>query len=171
MKYFKIGYGCGCGDNEDYITAKDEKAAVEIAWEYARDDYESYEGYHGIRDMHDIAEEDFGISLDEADEATYDDIEAAYIDERELQLDYWAEEITEKEYLIGIGELEEDMSKKIVRHITTDCCYYTEEDGKTVVICGAHLTPELDGKFWEEVSEYKEKIVTAADPHAVARSE
>lgn len=49
------------------------------------------------------------------------------------------------------------MSKKIVRHITTDCCYYTEEDGKTVVICGAHLTPELDGKFWEEVSEYKEK--------------
>jgi len=23
-------------------------------------------------------------------------------------LDYWAEEITEKEYLIGIGELEDD---------------------------------------------------------------
>ena len=108
MKYYKIGYGCGCGDNEDYITAIDQKEADKTAWEYARDDYESYEGYHGIRDMHDIAEEDFGISLDEADEATYDDIEAAYIDERELQLDYWAEEITEKEYLIGIGELEDD---------------------------------------------------------------
>jgi len=108
MKYFKIGYGCGCGGNEDYITAKDEKAAVEIAWEYARDDYESYEGYHGIRDMHDIAMEDYGISLDEADDATYDAIEQDYIDEREGQLDYWAEEITEREYLIGIGELEDD---------------------------------------------------------------
>ncbi len=108
MKYFKIGYGCGCGDNEDYITAKDEKTACEIAWEYARDDYESYEGYHGIRDMHDIAEDDYGISLDEADDATYDAIEQDYIDERESQLDYWAEEITEKEYLVGIGELEDD---------------------------------------------------------------
>ena len=107
-KYYKIGYGCGCGDNEDYITAKDEKTAVEIAWEYARDDYESYEGLHGIRDMHDIALDDYGISLDEADDATYDAIEQDYIDEREGQLDYWAEEITEKEYLIGIGELEDD---------------------------------------------------------------
>jgi hypothetical protein len=62
------------------------------------------------------------------------------------------------------------VSKKIVRHITTDCCYYTEEDGKTVIICGIHLTPELDGKFWEEVSEYKEKIPTCVDPYAAARS-
>jgi hypothetical protein len=62
------------------------------------------------------------------------------------------------------------MSKKIVRHITTDCCYYTEEDGKTVIICGAHLAPELDGKFWEEVSEYKEKEITSVDPYAAARS-
>lgn len=61
------------------------------------------------------------------------------------------------------------MSKKIVRHITTDCCYYTEEDGKTVIICGAQLIPELDGKFWEEVSEYKEKVITYVDPFEVAR--
>ena len=108
MKYFKIGYGCGCGDNEDYITAKDQKEADETAWEYAISDYESFEGYHGIRDMSDIAEEDFGISLNEADDATYNDIETAYLEERELQLDYWAEEVTEKEYLIGIGELEDD---------------------------------------------------------------
>jgi hypothetical protein len=62
------------------------------------------------------------------------------------------------------------MSKKIVRHITTDCCFYTEEDGKTVIICGACLTPELDGKFWEEVSEYKEKEIVPVDPYAAARS-
>ena len=107
-RYFKIVYGCGCSNNEDYITAKDQKEAYDIAWEYARDDYESYEGYHGVRGMHDIAEDDYGISLDEADDATYDDIEQDYIDEREGQLDYWAEEITEREYLIGIGELEDD---------------------------------------------------------------
>lgn len=108
MKYFKIGYGCGCGDNEDYIFAKDLKEAETTAWEYAIADYESYEGLHGIRDMHDIAEEDYGISLDKADDATYDAIDQDYLDERESQLDYWAEEITEKEYLIGIGELDEE---------------------------------------------------------------
>ena len=108
MKYYKIGYGCGCGDNEDYITAKDQKEADTIAWEYAIEEYEMFEGLHGIRGMPDIALDDYGIELDEADDATYDAIEQDYLDERESQLDYWAEEITEKEYLIGIGELEDD---------------------------------------------------------------
>lgn len=107
-RYFKIGYGCGCGDNEDYIIAAGGKEAIDIAYGAAIEDYESYEGLHGIRDMHDIAEDDYGISLDEADDATYDAIYQDYIDEREGQLDYWAEEITEKEYLIGIGELDEE---------------------------------------------------------------
>lgn len=108
MKYFKIGYGCGCGDNEDYITAKDQKEADATAWEYAVEEYEMFEGLHGIRGMAEIALEDYGMELDEVYGATYDDIEQDYIDERESQLDYWAEEITEKEYLIGIGELEDD---------------------------------------------------------------
>ena len=110
MKYFKIGYGCGCGDNEDYIIAESEADAVAIANEYAEHDYESYEGLHGIRGMAEIAEEDFGIELDELDYNTgdYIDIETTYIEERESQLDYWAEEISEKEYLIGIGELDEE---------------------------------------------------------------
>lgn len=108
MKYFKIGYGCGCGDNEDYITAKDQKEADDIAYEYAEEEYEMYEGLHGIRSMHDIALDDYDVELCDADDATYNNIEQDYIDERESQLDYWAEEITEKEYLIGIGELEDD---------------------------------------------------------------
>ena len=109
-KYFKIGYGCGCGDNEDYIIAKDQKEADITAWERAVEEYESFEGLYGIRGMTEIAEEDFGVELDELDYnlGDYIDIEATYIDERESQLDYWAEEITEKEYLIGIGELEDD---------------------------------------------------------------
>ena len=110
MKYFKIGYGCGCGDNEDYIVAKDQKEADEIAYEAAIEEYESFEGLHGIRGMAEIAEEDFEIELDQLEYSTgdYVAIEEAYLDERESQLDYWAEEITEKEYLIGIGELDEE---------------------------------------------------------------
>lgn len=110
MKYFKIGYGCGCGDNEDYLIAKDQRDADDVAYHMAIEEYESFEGLHGIRGMAEIAEEDFGIELDELDYNTgdYIDIETTYIDERESQIDYWAEEITEKEYLIGIGELEDD---------------------------------------------------------------
>ena len=108
--YYKIYYGCGCGDNEDYIIAANEKEATDIAYEAAIEDYEMYEGLHGIRGMAEIAEDDFGVELDELDYniGDYIDIETTYIDERESQLDYWAEEITEKEYLIGIGELDEE---------------------------------------------------------------
>lgn len=108
MAYFKIGYGCGCGDNEDYIIAASEADAIAIANEYAENDYESYEGLHGIRGMAEIAEEDFDVDLDEVGTLFYMEIERVYLDERESQLDYWAEEITEREYLIGIGELEDD---------------------------------------------------------------
>ena len=109
MKYFKIGYGCGCGDNEDYITANDQREADEIAWENAREEYEMFEGLHGIRGIEDIAVEDYDIGEeDEIPAEIYDQIYADYIDERESQLNYWAEEITEKEYLIGIGEIDEE---------------------------------------------------------------
>jgi hypothetical protein len=57
------------------------------------------------------------------------------------------------------------MSKKIVKHIPTQTCYYTEEDGITVVICGARLTPEIDGKvFWEYVDEFVEKEILPSNP-------
>ena len=108
MKYFKIGYGCGCGDNEDYIIAASEKEATDIAYESAIEEYESFEGLHGIRGVEDIAEEDYDVSFGEIPDELYDQIYQDYLDEREGQLDYWAEEISEKEYLIGIGELEDD---------------------------------------------------------------
>ena len=109
MKYFKIGYGCGCGDNEDYIITASEKEANDIAYENAIEDYEMYEGLHGIRGIEDIAIDDYDLSEeDDIPDELYDQIYMDYLDERESQLDYWAEEITEKEYLIGIGELEEE---------------------------------------------------------------
>ena len=98
MKYFKIGYGCGCDENEDYIIAKDQKEADDIAYESAVEDYESFEGLHGIRSVEDIAEEDYDVGFGEIPDELYDQIYQDYLDEREGQLDYWAEEITEKEY-------------------------------------------------------------------------
>ena len=51
------------------------------------------------------------------------------------------------------------MEYKYIKHIPTQCCYPLEADGKTVIISGAHLTPEVDGKvFWEYTNEYTEKV-------------
>ena len=56
---------------------------------------------------------------------------------------------------------------KYVIHIPSGCCYPLEPDGKTVIICGAHLTPEIDGKiFWRYSDVFVEKIVKPSDPFA-----
>lgn len=58
------------------------------------------------------------------------------------------------------------MSKKIVRHIPTQCCYYTEDDGETVIICGCSLKPKIDGKiFWEYTDRFIEKEIKPSDPY------
>ncbi len=96
--YFKINYSCGCGDNEEYIIANSLDEAETAAYHAAIDEYDSYEGLHGVRSMQDIAIEDFDTELDEADEMTYNDIEIAYTEEKEDTISYSAEEITEEEY-------------------------------------------------------------------------
>ena len=100
MAFYKINYGCGCGDNEEYLEFNSENEANDYAYEKAIEDYESYEGLHGIRGMAEIADEDFGLDLYELDYNTgdYVAIEAAYFDERESQISYSAEEISEEEY-------------------------------------------------------------------------
>lgn len=56
------------------------------------------------------------------------------------------------------------MEYKYLRHIPTQCCYPLEPDGKTIIICGAQLTPEVDGKiFWEYTNEYTEKVIKPTD--------
>lgn len=55
--------------------------------------------------------------------------------------------------------------QKFVRHIPSQTCYPLEEDGKTVIICGAHLTPEIDGKiFWEYVDKFIPKEIKPSNP-------
>ena len=106
MAYFRITYGCGCGENEEHFELNSQAEADEIAYQSAVDNYESYEGLHGIRSMREIAEEDFEVDLDELDydTAMYIDIETAYIEERESCLSYYAEEISEEEWREYVNE-------------------------------------------------------------------
>lgn len=106
MAFYKITYGCGCGDNEDYMIFNSEEEAISYAYEQAIEDYESFEGLHGIRSMREIAEEDFEVDLDELDfdTAMYIDIETTYLDERESQISYGAEEISREEWEENVND-------------------------------------------------------------------
>ena len=90
MKKFRIRYGLGGGfggcEMQDWeeIEAKDFDEALDIAYQGACDEYESYLGLHGIRDIDEIMEED-GVDEEEAQEIL--------IDDRESWVDYEAEEI------------------------------------------------------------------------------
>ena len=103
MKYFKITYSCRCGENEEYIEARDIVEASDMAYQEAIEEYTRYEGYHGIRSFADIAEEDFEVDLSEEieDENLLSEIEEAYVEERENVIDYEAIEVSYEEYIKG----------------------------------------------------------------------
>lgn len=103
MKYFKITYSCGCGENEEYIEARDIVEASNIAYNEAIEEYTGYESYNGIRSLADIAEEDFGVDLSEEieDEALLAEIEEVYTMEREENIYYNAIEVSYEEYING----------------------------------------------------------------------
>ena len=91
MKFY-IEYGCGCGDNHIVVEAETLAAAENYAYEKAVEEYESYEGYHGILTKEEVCEE-FGIEDIDSEEA-----EIAYLEERENSLSYSAEEYYEENY-------------------------------------------------------------------------
>lgn len=80
MKYL-IGYS-GIGDYFQYIieNCKNEENASYLAWILACEQYENYEGLHGILSLYDIIEEE-QCSEEEANEI--------YQDNRESWIDYW----------------------------------------------------------------------------------
>lgn len=84
MPYFKI-YAGSLNEAQYHTTEEfeDEDAAVWCAYNLAREDYDSYAGLHGIRDIKDILDEE-GCSMDEA--------EAIYLEEMENTLDYYVVE-------------------------------------------------------------------------------
>ena len=72
----------GLGDYWDYaiVQVKSQEDAEYLAWSLACEQYESYIGLHGIRDIDTIMEED---------DYSYEDALEVFKDERESWIDYW----------------------------------------------------------------------------------
>lgn len=92
-----VGGGEVCEGPYEY---KSKENAQDEARIMAIDDYESFEGYHGIPDIGDIMEnmEEYGLDRD----ATEDDCWDVYYEQREGWLDYWVEEAS------GPDDIDED---------------------------------------------------------------
>lgn len=92
-----VGGGTECEGPHEYNT---EDEAMEDARLMAIDDYESFEGYHGIPDIGDIMEnmEDYGLDRD----ASEDDCWDVYYEQRESWLNYWVAEAS------GPDDIDED---------------------------------------------------------------
>ena len=84
--YYIIGWGLsgGFGGIRDYevIMADSLEEADKEAYQRAIQEYEQYEGMHGLRSVDDIMEED---------DVDYDEAEEIYNEEREGWIDYSAE--------------------------------------------------------------------------------
>ena len=89
---FKIKYGLGSGfggaNNEEIIDVGSLEEAEQWAYESACEEYDSYAGMYGLRDVEQIIEED---------EVSEDDAIDIYGSEREDWLDYSAEPYSEDE--------------------------------------------------------------------------
>jgi hypothetical protein len=82
-----VGNGTIC---EGPFEFSSEEIATQAAYDMAVEDYESFEGYHGIPDIGDIMEDKEGYNLSE--DASEDECWEAYYEQRESWLSYWAEE-------------------------------------------------------------------------------
>ena len=85
--YAGLGGSFGGATYQGTGEFKSEEDASEVAYAIAREEYESYEGYHGILDWHDIAEAN---DLDPDDEDNYDEISELYNEEVESWIEYYA---------------------------------------------------------------------------------
>ena len=93
-----VGGGEVCEGPYEYKSKEDAQIEARIM---ATDDYESFEGYHGIPDIGDIMEDMAGYGLDR--DATEDDCWDVYYEQREGWLDYWVEEAS------GPDDIDEDL--------------------------------------------------------------
>lgn len=82
-----LGGGFGGADEHGVYEFDSDDEAMEFAYEKACEEYDSYDGMHGLRSVKDIMEED---DLDEAS------AESQWRDERESWLSYHVEPVDEK---------------------------------------------------------------------------
>ena len=92
--YAGLGGGVG-GANLVFKGAEynDIEEATEAAYEYAAEEYQSYEGYHGLTSYNDIKENPEEYGLDENPEA--EDVDEVYTEEVENWIEYYAIPTTE----------------------------------------------------------------------------
>jgi hypothetical protein len=82
-----VGGGTVC---EGPLEFSSKDIATQAAYDMAVEDYESFEGLHGIPDIGDIMEDKEGYNLSE--DASEDECWEVYYEQRESWLNYWAEE-------------------------------------------------------------------------------
>lgn len=92
-----VGGGIEC---ENPIEFKSEEDAMYYAREIAIEDYEMFEGYHGIPNMEDIFDnwEEYGLEEYPSQDAAWE----CYQETRENWIDYWVEEAS------GPDDIDED---------------------------------------------------------------
>ena len=79
-----VGGGTFCEGPRPYACEHD---AIDDAYHMATEDYESFEGLHGIPDIADIMSDKEGYNLDE--DATEDQCWEVYYEQRENWMNYW----------------------------------------------------------------------------------
>lgn len=96
MKKYNIYAGLGGGFGGARLVAEaeefeNEDAAVNYAYECALEEYQSYEGYHGIVSYGDILDypEDYGLE----DGFTEEDVQEIYQEEVESWITYYVKEV------------------------------------------------------------------------------
>ena len=102
--YAGLGGGFGGAEYKETREFATPEEADDYAYELACQEYEMYEGMHGLPDMGDIEEdpEYFGLTEDASDE----ELEEAYVSAREGWIDYWAELVEEYSvYMRSLSEL------------------------------------------------------------------
>lgn len=91
--YAGLGGGFGGAKYIETVEAANEEEAANIAYEYAVEEYESYEGLHGLTSYGDIVDnpEKYGLDEDYCQDEEY--LWEAYEEERSTWLDYYVKEV------------------------------------------------------------------------------
>ena len=90
--YAGLGGGFGGAKYIETVEAANEEEAANIAYEYAVEEYESYEGLHGLVSYGDIVDNPEKYGLDEyCQDEEY--LWEAYEEERSTWLDYYVKEV------------------------------------------------------------------------------
>lgn len=102
--YAGMGGGFGGATYEGWFSIEDKEEAESLARELAIEEYQSYEGYHGILSYMECAQELYGEGPDgEVPEWVWtsvnaqEEIKDMYTEEVESWIEYWVEEAEEEE--------------------------------------------------------------------------